>query len=443
MPNRSSTQATVPDYSLNLNLTNMTDNLNRSQAPSVSLSNDINYIEPERYLTPAGVPVYLMRNETSEAVKLELIFDAGSIYAEKPVAGLTTGMLLAGTAEKTMAEINDMIDDHGGYFNASVSADYAYLNIFGLNESMDQLVPIIEEALYHANFPETELIQLKAERKQNLMVSLEKVSTLAQRGLQEHLFKGTPYGRINQPDDFDGVTRTDIQAFFETYFKKGLRKINWVGNPSAAQLDRILACFARWTKEVKSLPPINYTPSIERIEVKKADAVQTGIRMGKILFDRSHPDYHKMTVVNTILGEYFGSRLMSNIREDKGYTYGIGSYLGENQSNGYFVIATEVGNEFLADTLVQINAEIERMRTELVPQDELSLVQNYLSGQFLRSADGPFAMMDLFSMAEIRGLDYTFYQNALRTIEGITSAEIMETAASHLNSEEMLIVTAG
>jgi predicted Zn-dependent peptidase len=421
----------------------MTDNLNRSQAPSVSLSNDINYIEPERYLTPAGVPVYLMRNETSEAVKLELIFDAGSIYAEKPVAGLTTGMLLAGTAEKTMAEINDMIDDHGGYFNASVSADYAYLNIFGLNESMDQLVPIIEEALYHANFPETELIQLKAERKQNLMVSLEKVSTLAQRGLQEHLFKGTPYGRINQPDDFDGVKRTDIQAFFETYFKKGLRKINWVGNPSAAQLDRILQCFARWTKEVKSLPPINYTPSIERIEVKKADAVQTGIRMGKILFDRSHPDYHKMTVVNTILGEYFGSRLMSNIREDKGYTYGIGSYLGENQSNGYFVIATEVGNEFLADTLVQINAEIERMRTELVPQDELSLVQNYLSGQFLRSADGPFAMMDLFSMAEIRGLDYIFYQNALRTIEGITSAEIMETAASHLNSEEMLIVTAG
>ena len=428
---------------MNLKLTNMTDTINRSQAPSVSLSNDINYIEPERHLTPAGVPVYLMRNETSEAVKLELIFDAGSMYDEKPVAGLTTGMLLAGTADKTMAEINDMIDDHGGYFNASVSADYAYLNIFGLNESMDQLVPIIEEALYHADFPETELIQLKAERKQHLMVSLEKVSTLAQRGLQEHLFKGTPYGRINQPDDFDGVTRTNIQAFFETYFKKGLRKINWVGNPSAAQLDRILQCFARWTKEVKPLPPINYTPNIERIEVKKADAVQTGIRMGKILFDRSHPDYHKMTVVNTILGEYFGSRLMSNIREDKGYTYGIGSYLGENQSNGYFVIATEVGNEFLADTLVQINAEIERMRTELVPQDELSLVKNYLSGQFLRSADGPFAMMDLFTMVEIRGLDYSFYQNALSTIEEITSEEIMETASNHLNSEEMLIVTAG
>ena len=421
----------------------MTDNLNRSQAPSVSLSNDINYIAPECHFTPAGVPVYLMRNETSEAVKLELIFDAGSIYDKKPVAGLTTGMLLAGTADKTMAEINDMIDDHGGYFNASVSADYAYLNIFGLNESMDELVSLIENCLFNANFPETELIQLKAERKQNLMVSLEKVNTLAQRGLQEHLFKGTPYGRINQPDDFDGVTRADIQAFFETYFKKGLRKINWVGNPNAAQLDGILQCFERWSNEVTPPVKVNYNPSIERIDAKKADAVQTGIRIGKILFDRSHPDYHKMTVVNTILGEYFGSRLMSNIREDKGYTYGIGSYLGENQSNGYFVIATEVGNEFLADTLVQINAEIERMRTELVPAEELSLVKNYLSGQFLRSADGPFAMMDLFSMAEIRGLDYSFYQNALRTIEGITPEEIMETALTHLNPEDMLIVTAG
>ncbi|MFM7596153.1 MAG: M16 family metallopeptidase [Flavobacteriales bacterium] len=421
----------------------MTDTLNRTQAPAISLSNEINYIEPERHYTPAGIPVYLMRNETSEAVKLELIFDAGSIYHEKPVAGLTTGMLLAGTADKTMAEINDMIDDHGGYFNASVSADYAYLTIFGLNESMDQLVHLIEDALYHANFPETELTHLKAERKQNLMVSLEKVGTLAQRGLQAHLFQGTPYSRVNQPEDFDGVSRSDIETFFESNFKKGLRKINWVGNPTAIHLDTILQCFGRWSHAIKPLEKVTYTPTVERIAINKVDAVQTGIRMGKILFDRSHPDYHKMTVVNTILGEYFGSRLMSNIREDKGYTYGIGSYLDENQSNGYFVIATEVGNEFLADTLVQIKLEIERMRTELVPQEELSLVKNYLSGQFLRSADGPFAMMDLFSMAEIRGLDYSFYQNALRTIEGIRPEEIMETAAAHLNSEEMLIVTAG
>jgi predicted Zn-dependent peptidase len=205
----------------------------------------------------------------------------------------------------------------------------------------------------------------------------------------------------------------------------------------------VIACFSRWENTV-SLPSIpKPNPDNSTIKIEKKDAVQTGIRMGKILFDRSHPDYHKMTVVNTILGEYFGSRLMTNIREDKGYTYGIGSYLGENQANGYFVIATEVGNQFLDDTLVQITLELERMRNELVPEDELTLVKNYLYGQFLRGADGPFSMMELFSAVEIHGLDYSYYQQAIKTITEISAEEIKQTAHQHLNPNEMLVVTAG
>ena len=421
----------------------MESTLDRNQAPAVQLNKQINYIVPERYETAQGIPVFVMRNETSEAVKLDLMFDAGSIYHDSPAAGLTAGLLLAGTPEKTMAEINDAIDDFGGYFNASVSADFAYLSMFGLNESTTAIVSLIEQALFTATFPEEELIQLKAERKQNLMVSLEKVSTLAQRSFQENLFKGTPYGRVNQPEDLEGVTRTEIIAFYEKHIKCGLRKINWVGNPTHAQLHAVIACFSRWENTV-SLPSVpKPNPDNSKIKIEKKDAVQTGIRMGKILFDRSHPDYHKMTVVNTILGEYFGSRLMTNIREDKGYTYGIGSYLGENQANGYFVIATEVGNEFLTDTLVQINIEIERLRNDLVPEEELALVKNYLYGQFLRGADGPFSMMELFSAVEIHGLDYSYYRTALKTIHEISAEEIKQTAQQHLNPNEMLVVTAG
>jgi len=421
----------------------MESTLDRNQAPAVELNQQINYILPERYETSHGIPVFLMRNESSEAVKLDLMFDAGSIYHDSPVAGLTAGLLLAGTPDKTMAEINDAIDDFGGYFNASVSADFAYLSIFGLNEITPNLVKLIEQALFTASFPEDELTQLKAERKQNLMVSLEKVSTLAQRNFQENLFKGSPYGRVTQPEDIDRVTRTEIIAFYEKHIKRGLRKINWVGNPTHAQLHAVIACFSRWENTV-SLPSVpKPNPDNSKIKIEKKDAVQTGIRMGKILFDRSHPDYHKMTVVNTILGEYFGSRLMTNIREDKGYTYGIGSYLGENQANGYFVIATEVGNEFLTDTLVQINIEIERLRNDLVPEEELALVKNYLYGQFLRGADGPFSMMELFSAVEIHGLDYSYYRTALKTIHEISAEEIKQTAQQHLNPNEMLVVTAG
>jgi predicted Zn-dependent peptidase len=421
----------------------MNHKINRAEAPGIQLESEINYLQPERYLTGNGIPVFIMRNTASEAVKIDLIFDAGSKYDEKPVAGLTTEMLLAGTTEKSMAEINDQIDDFGGYFNASVSADHAYLSIYGLNECMVPLVQLIEEAIFNAVFPEIELARMKKERKEKLKVSLEKVSTLAQRQFQATLFAGTPYGRLNQPEDFAEINREHLLHFFETQFKKGLRKINWVGNPSKEEIMRILHIFKRWTCEVPVQNRAVFQSSHDKITLEKKDAVQTGIRIGKLLFDRSHPDYHKMTVVNTILGEYFGSRLMSNIREDKGYTYGIGSYLGENQSSGYFVIATEVGKEFLEDTLIQINLELERMRNEPVPQEELDLVRNYLLGQFLRGADGPFAMMELFSVAETKGLDFSFYQEALKTLLEITPEVIQTTAHKHLNSKEMLVVTAG
>lgn len=417
--------------------------MNRSLAPSIALEQKINYILPETHHTSSHVPLFLMRNLNSEAVKIDLVFEAGTKLSQKPVAGLTTALLLAGTDTQTMAEINDQIDDFGGYFNSSVSADHAYLSIYGLNESIESIATVIENALFRANFPDIELAQLKEERRQKLKVSLEKVSTLAQRGFQERLFVGTPYGNIHMPEDYTTITRDEVIQFYEAHYRNGLMKINWVGNPNKDQIERIKGIFSRWNFKTHPKESPVFSPELKPLHIEKADAVQTGIRMGKMLFDRSHPDYHKMTVVNTVLGDYFGSRLMSNIREDKGYTYGIGSFLGENQSNGYFVIATEVGNAFLEDTIVQIKHEIERLRMECIPQEELELVKNYLLGQFLRGADGPFSMMDLFSAAETKGLDFSFYEHALHTILAITAEDIQHIAHTHLNTEEMLLVTAG
>lgn len=421
----------------------MNSTINRQVAPSDSLNCHIQYIAPEKYHTESGIPIYLMRNQFSEAVKIDLIFDAGSIHHEIPVAGITTGLLLAGTETQTMAEINDKIDDFGGFFNSSVSADEAFLSIYGLNESILTISKIIEEALFNASFPEAELTHLKRERIQQLKVSLEKVSILAQRSFQAELFKDTPYGRISQEDDFSKIQSSDVHAFFKKNFKKGLKKINWVGNPSQEEIQSLCSLFSRWSYELNPTETMNFNPVVGLKTIEKEGALQTAIRMGKLLFDRSHPDYHHMTVLNTVFGDYFGSRLMSNIREDKGYTYGIGSYLLENQSKGYMLIGTEVGTDYLQDTLQQIESEMHRLQTEMIPWDELNLVKNYLSGQFLRSADGPFAMMELHTMVETRGLTYAFYEEALEAIQHVTPEILLQTAQNHLNFKDFLIVTAG
>ena len=417
--------------------------LQREIAPEINLESNIEYLKPEIYYTQARIPIYLMRNHHSEAAKMDFIFDAGTIYNSGPVAGLTTGLLLAGTPDNNLIAINDALDNLGGYFNASVASDHAYLSIFGLNESMPEITALIENSVSNAAFPEEEVNLLKQERRQQLRVALEKVGTLAQRAFHAALFKNTPYGKLNQPEDYDTITRQDIIAFHQAYFLKGLIKINWVGNPTSQQIQTVIQSFDQWEPSQIKKQSFQFELEKKPIHIEKSGAVQSSFRIGKILFDRTHPDYHTMTVLNTILGDYFGSRLMSNIREDKGYTYGIGSYLGENASNGYFMIGTEVGNEFREDTQVQIKMEIDRLQNELVPEEELDLVRNYLVGQFLRGADGPFSMMELFSVAEMKNLDYSFYQEAMKTILTIDSQAIQNCAKKHLKFEEMLVVTAG
>ena len=177
--------------------------------------------------------------------------------------------------------------------------------------------------------------------------------------------------------------------------------------------------------------------------MSKDRAIQTAVRIGRILFNKKHKDYLDFLVLNTILGDYFGSRLMSNIREEKGYTYGIGSMVNEFQNTGYFMIGTEVKKEVSADTIKEIKYELNRLQKELVSDEELNLVKNYLLGQLLKSADGPYAMIDLYLSAEMQEKDLEHYNDAIKAVREITPKRIQELAQLYLNWEDLTIVTAG
>ena len=188
---------------------------------------------------------------------------------------------------------------------------------------------------------------------------------------------------------------------------------------------------------------MTFNPEKGVFHVEKVGALQSGIRVAKIMFDKHHADYHGFNVMNTIFGDYFGSRLMKNIREDKGYTYGIGSMLAEIYQNGYFAIMTQVGKKFVDPTLDEIKKEMDKMRNELVGEQELTMVRNYLMGQSLKAADGPFSMMDLFLQVEVADLDYSFYNRAIHVLKTITPQEIKALAQKYLIWDEMLVITAG
>jgi predicted Zn-dependent peptidase len=177
--------------------------------------------------------------------------------------------------------------------------------------------------------------------------------------------------------------------------------------------------------------------------IEKPDAIQSAVRVGRLLFNKKDPDYFKFQVLNTVLGGYFGSRLMANIREDKGYTYGIGSGLASLVNGGYFFISTEVGVDVTNNTLSEIYKEIKLLREQPVNNEELETVRNYVLGQFLRSVDGPYSLADKFKAIWEFGLGYDYFENYFKAVKTITPKEIQELANKYLQEEDLIELVVG
>jgi zinc protease len=171
--------------------------------------------------------------------------------------------------------------------------------------------------------------------------------------------------------------------------------------------------------------------------------VQTSIRIGRHLFKRKDPDFYKFIVCNEVLGGYFGSRLMKNIREDKGYTYGISSNLAPLKNAGYWAISTDVKKEFAQATLDEIAKEIKLLQTKLVSVDELQTVQNFMAGEFAASLNTPFEIADRVRLMVLENLEPDFYARYISGVRAITPEQIMEMANKYLNFDDLTQVLVG
>ena len=417
--------------------------LDRTLAPEIKEVDEVKFIYPQVIQLNQFVPLFWIKDVPNSTARLDFYFDAGTIRSKSLIASLTAGMLFSGTKEKDAITFHNLLDDVGAYYDVSVSHEHAVVSFYGLNEQIIHIFRIFEEAMEHVDFPQSELDEIIKERIQKLQVSLEKVGVLAQREFQKTLFDQTAYGRFANLEDFKNVFRSEIVDFFEQFYRNGLTKIVVVGDIPSPSINYIINQSKKWCIRQKPQFELSFSnkPGVNNSE--KQDAVQTAIRIGKILFNKEHEDYISFTILNTILGDYFGSRLMKNIREDKGFTYGIGSFVSELNHTGYFVIATEVGKEFTQKTIDEIRKEIEILQTVLIDDEELNLIRSYLLGQILKSADGPYATMDLFLAVEEHGMDLEFYNRYIQKIRTIKSEELQEIARKYLSWESLSIIAVG
>lgn len=416
--------------------------LDRKTAPEIAEIQNIDFRAPHTG-TICNVPFYHMADVPNETCRFDLYFNAGKIHGNKSVPAITNGLLLSGTSTKNTNEINEAINGLGGYFESGISVENAVVSIYCLNENLAEVVSIVVDAIQNVVFPQNEIDEYLADRKQQFMIGLKKVSFNAQRSFQKILFASNEnYAQVTELSDYDELTRETLVSFHKDHYLNGLQKVVLVGSIENKDLEVIHNALSNLKRSERDAS-CELTNQTKVYHVNMDDAMQSAIRVGRILFNKTHPDYLDFIFLNTILGDYFGSRLMANIREDKGYTYGIGSHVVEFQQTGYFVIGTEVKKEVREDAINEIRKEIERLQNELVEPFEIELVKNYMMGQLLKSADGPYAMTDLFLSAILNGKDLSFYNEAIASIQNITAERIQELAKKYLNWEDLSVVSAG
>ena len=417
--------------------------IKRKNAPSLKAIENINFISPVKNQLGEHTPFFWMKEVPNETARLDFIFHAGTTRGSNLISSLVAGLLISGTDKKTSTDIHNELDDLGAFFDVGLGHESVLVSFYALKKNILSVFKIFEDALEHVNFPQNEIDELITDRKQKLKINCEKVGFLSQRAFQKNLFHGTNYARQTELEDYDTVRREEIIEYFSKNYKNGLSKVVLVGALEEVQVTEIAEKSKKWCIPEKPLFENNFKNNKGVFQLEKKDAVQSAVRIGKTLFNKNHSDFLGFSILNTILGDYFGSRLMKNIREDKGYTYGISSTEAELAKSGYFMIGTEVGSAQKDLAIQEIKNEIERLQNDLVPDEELELVRNYLLGQLLKSADGPYAMTDLFLSVDAYDLDFSFYESYIQKVKNIDAEELRALAVKYLAWDSMTIVIAG
>ena len=420
--------------------------MNRAEAPAFKSVVDIDFIKAEKHQLSNGIPVFVINAGEQELIRIEFIFGNINWDASKPLLATATNTLLNdGTHSLNGAEIADKIDYYGAFFQTEYAYDHSLVTLFSLNKHLEHTLPIVKEVLSASNFPQKELETYINNQKQKLKVSLEKNDFLARKKFTEVLFGNTLYGYSADEKDFDTLKREDLLHYFESAYQPANCTIILSGKVNTSTLNTLEVLFGNWQSDKTFYPnEFNFNSAEDKLHfTEKSDALQSAIRIGILTVNRKHVDYPGLLVLNTLLGGYFGSRLMANIREEKGYTYGIGSANASLNQAGYFVIASEVGTDVCTATLTEIEKEINILKTELVSDDELSLVRNYLMGSLLGSLENAFSHADKFKNIHFFGLGYDYYERYIHTIKTISAEELMALANKYLNFDDFYKVVVG
>ena len=406
----------------------------------------LSLISPQTIELENGCKIFSFNSDGQNLVRIEWIFRNLHFKPAKPLLNVAVNTLLTeGTKTRTNAQIADEVDFYGAFLQVEYGNDYSHITLYTLNKHLTATLPVIKDVLTNSVFPEKELQTFIRNQQQKLSVSLKKNDVLARRQFNKALYPDTIYGLAPEAEDFIALKHEDLATQFQQQYQPANCTIIVAGKVEQESIALISDVFSDW----QNYTTADFTQSDVEVApgklyfIERPESLQSAIRIGTSTVTRNHTDFPGLQVLNTVFGGYFGSRLMANIREDKGYTYGIGSGIISHKKTGTFFIASEVGADVCRNTITEIEKEINLLKTALIPQDELDLVRNYMLGSLLGSLENIFSHADKFKNVYFSGLDYSYYDVYTKTVREISAEKLQQLAIQYFDFEQFTKVIVG
>ncbi|RAU82062.1 M16 family metallopeptidase [Pontibacter arcticus] len=423
--------------------------LDRTKAPEVYDIDTISLQQGQVTNLPNGANLHIIKSETQPVIRLDFVFKAGKWYDQQlGVSDLTAKMLFEGTKSRTAKQIAETIAFYGASFESNHGYDRSEFTLYCLAKHVDELLPLVFDVLQNPSFPSQEFELLKERTIQGLKVQREKNNYLATHQITKQIYgEQHPYIYGFDETAFDAISLEQIEAFYKQHFQvKGLEVFACGSIDDKTEQLLISGISAMQSDEeiIATAPTYTINSASNKYElVHMPESIQSSIRVGKQFPVIQHKDYLKLILLNEVLGGYFGSRLMRNIREDKGYTYGIHSAISPKETDTLFYIGTDVNSAVTANTIEEIKKEISLLQQEEIPEDELQTVKNYMLGKFLNDINTIFDQCDRYKRLVLYRLPVDHYSNYVATIKHTTAQELLALAKQYLSVDDLYISVAG
>ena len=396
-----------------------------------------------------GLEVTLVPYGTVPKVRVELAVLAGNAYdgaKQVSLADLTGSLMREGTTTKTATQISQAAARMGGSLDVEVSVNAAEISGDVLSESGPEMVRLVADVVRNPKFPESELPRLKADSLRQLSITRSQPQQMALEKFRGTLYPDHPYGRIfPTPEMVQGFTLADVRSFYDANYGASRAHLYVAGKFDRSAMEAaIREAFGGWKAGKPSALAAPKPKSARAIYlVDRPGAVQSTILLGMPVPDPSNPDYVPLSVVNTLLGGYFSSRITANLRENKGYTYSPSSQLSTRYRDAYWAEAADVTTNVTGPSLKEIFYEIDRLQAEPPSAAELKATQNYIAGVFVLQNSSRSGIINVLELVDLHGLPADYLKTFLKRVYAVTPQDVQRLAQKYIQDDKATIVVVG